>query len=348
MARPVTLFTGQWGDLSLEEMCVIAQGAGYDGLELACWGRHRDGPHLDVLRARSDPAYCKNRWEILRAHQLTCFAVSNHLAGQCVCDDPIDERHRAIVDDEIWGDGAPEGVRFRAAHRMIQTGEACRAFMDAKPGGIAGAPSIVNGFTGSSIWKAVYAFPPVGQDFLDAGYRDFAKRWGPILDAFDKVNVDFGLEAHPGEIAFDIATAKRAVKAVNDHRRFNFNYDPSHLGYQRVNYLRFLRELPIGHVHMKDAWWGVGDGTVGTFGGHTKFGDVARDWDFRSIGHGMIDFEGIIVGLNDIDYQGPLSVEWEDERMQREYGAADACRRVRKMDFPSSKIAFDAAFQTKH
>jgi sugar phosphate isomerase/epimerase len=204
----------------------------------------------------------------------------------------------------------------------------------------------VNGFTGSSIWHALYAFPPTSQEFLERGFKDFTKRWLPILDVFEKENVNFALEVHPTEIAFDIASAKRALDAVEQHPRFGFNYDPSHLGYQGVDYVKFIREFTcrIFHVHMKDVWWGHGDGTVGVFGGHTDFTDPRRFWDFRSLGHGDINFEEIIVALNDVGYRGPLSVEWEDGRMDRVHGATESCAFVRKLDFTPNAAAFDAAF----
>ena len=103
---------------------------------------------------------------------------------------------------------------------------------------------MVNGFTGSSIWHSIYAFPPTDQAFWDKGFADFAKRFGPILQEFDKQNVNFALEVHPTEIAFDIASAERALAAVKGHKRFGFNYDPSHLGYQGVDYVKFIRTFP--------------------------------------------------------------------------------------------------------
>lgn len=345
MARPVTLFTGQWADLPLTELAPMAREMGYDGLELACWG-----DHFDVDRAARSKAYCKERWELLMDHGLTAYAVSNHLVGQAVCDN-IDERHKAILPPDVWGDGKPEGVRKRAARKLVLTAKACRKFFDAKPG--RGKkdefPAVVNGFTGSSIWHALYAFPPTDQAYLEKGYEDFARRFVPILDAFDQVNVSFALEVHPTEIGFDIASSQRALKALKGHKRFGFNYDPSHLGYQGVDYVSFIRTFAdrIFHVHMKDAWWGHGDGSVGVFGGHTDFGDARRFWDFRSLGHGDIDFEEIIVALNDIGYAGPLSVEWEDIRMDRVHGATEAAAFVRSVDFPSSSRAFDAAFDKK-
>lgn len=342
MPRPVTLFTGQWADLPLEQLAPLAAEMGYDGLELACWG-----DHFDVDAAASKKSYVKEKWELLGDHGLTCFAVSNHLVGQAVCD-LIDERHKAILPPDVWGNGEPEGVRKRAAKKMITTAKAARAFFNAKPGrkGKDEFPAVVNGFTGSSIWHSIYAFPPTSQEYYEKGFKDFAKRWLPILDAFDKADVNFALEVHPTEIAFDIASAKRAIEAVGGHKRFGFNYDPSHLGYQGVDYVKFIREFAcrIYHVHMKDVWWSHGDGTVGVFGGHTNFGDARRFWDFRSLGHGDIEFEDIIVALNDTGYRGPLSVEWEDIRMDRVHGASEAASFVRNVDFPSSQIAFDAAF----
>ncbi|HSW01694.1 MAG TPA: sugar phosphate isomerase/epimerase [Sedimentisphaerales bacterium] len=333
MARPVTLFTGQWADLPLETLAQKAKSWGYDGVELACWG-----DHFEIDKALKDDNYCKAKRDLLKKYGLQVFAISNHLVGQCICDN-IDGRHKAIIAPEIWGDGKPEGVRQRAAQNMIDAAKA------AKKLGV----GVVNGFTGSSIWHMLYSFPPASKEMIDAGFADFAKRFTPILDAFKKEGVKFGLEVHPTEIAFDIASAQRAVDAVKGHECFGFNYDPSHFGYQHVDYVKFIRTFPkrIFHCHMKDVWWGHGDGTVGVFGGHTDFTDPRRYWDFRSIGHGDINFEEIIVALNDIGYQGPLSIEWEDGRMDREHGAAEAVQAIKKADFKPSQIAFDSAFEKK-
>jgi sugar phosphate isomerase/epimerase len=345
MPRPVTLFTGQWADLPLHELAPLAKKMGYDGLELACWG-----DHFEIDRALAEPDYVAQKWKLLGQHGLACHAISTHLVGQAVCD-LIDERHQAILPADVWGDGQPEGVRQRAAEKVKAAAKAARKFFSARPKDVPGAdfPAVVNGFTGSSIWHAVYAFPPTSQAFLQKGFDDFGKRWKPILDVFEAENVNFALEVHPTEIAFDIASARRAIEAVGGHRRFGFNYDPSHLGYQGVDYVRFIREFAdrIYHAHMKDVWWGHGDGTVGIFGGHVDFTDARRYWDFRSLGHGDIKFEDIIVALNDVGYRGPLSVEWEDGRMDRIHGATEASAFVRRLDFSPNQAAFDAAFARK-
>jgi len=346
MPRTITLFTGQWADLSLEKLAPLAKKMGYDGVELACWG-----DHFEVDAAATSAKYIKAKWEQLQDNGLTCFAISNHLIGQAVCD-LIDERHKSILPPDVWGDGEPEGIRKRAAKKLALTAKAARRFFDAKPGRKSDDKSaaVVNGFTGSSIWHSIYAFPPTSQEYWEKGFQDFAKRFGPILEEFEKQNVNFALEVHPTEIAFDIASAQRALAAVKHHKRLGFNYDPSHLGYQGVDYVKFIRTFGprIFHAHMKDVWWGHGDGSVGVFGGHTTFGDARRAWDFRSVGRGDINFEEIIVALNDVGYAGPLSVEWEDIRMDREHGAAESCAFLRKLDFARSQITFDAAFDKEN
>jgi sugar phosphate isomerase/epimerase len=330
--RPVTLFTGQWADLPLAQLAKLARDMGYEGLELACWGDHFD---VEQAVGPTAEAYLSQLRELLRGMGLQVWAVSNHLVGQAVCD-PIDERHKAILPEDVWGDGDPEGVRQRAAEKMKRTARAAAAL----------GVKVVNGFTGSPIWHLLYSFPPVEPKTIDSGFAEFARRWGPILNAFQEAGVRFALEVHPTEIAFDIVTAERALAALDYHPAFGFNFDPSHLAYQGVDYVAFLRRFAdrIFHVHMKDVWWSPVPAQSGVFGGHLAFGDPRRYWDFRSLGRGRVDFEAIIRALNEIGYQGPLSVEWEDAGMDRVHGAREACAFVRRLDFPPSGQAFDAAF----
>src|ERR1700738_758328 len=180
MARPVTLFTGQWADLPLKELAPLATKMGFDGLELACWG-----DHFDVNAAAESKKYCQEQWKTLTDSGLTAFSVSNHLVGQAVCD-LIDERHQAILPPEVWGDGDPEGVRQRAAERLKLSAPARPHFFDAQTHRDMEFPAVVTGFTGSSIWHACYAFPPTNQAYLQKGFEDFARRFLPILEAFDE------------------------------------------------------------------------------------------------------------------------------------------------------------------
>jgi sugar phosphate isomerase/epimerase len=328
MARPVTLFTGQWADLPLEQMARKTKQFGYDGIELACWG-----DHFEVEKA--DDAYCRAKRDLLASHELQCHAISAHLVGQAVCD-RIDERHKAILPPYVWGDGKPEGVNQRAADELKKTARAAKRL----------GVGVVNGFTGSSIWHLLYSFPPVPNSMIDDGFKLFADRFNPILDVFAECGVKFALEVHPTEIAFDIYTAERALEALGHRPEFGFNFDPSHLHWQGVDSVEFLRAFPdrIYHMHVKDAIVTL-NGRSGILASHINFGDHRRGWDFRSPGRGTVNFEEIIRELNRIGYQGPLSVEWEDSGMDREFGAREACQFVKQKDFQASGRAFDAAFE---
>ena len=328
MARNVTLFTGQWADLPFTKVCEMAKGFGYDGLELCCWG-----DHIELDKASKSKAYCDDKRAVLEENGLGCWAISNHLSGQLVCDN-IDARHYSFAPASVKGD--PKAAKKWAIEAQKKAAKA------AKNMGV----SVVNGFTGSPIWHLLYSFPPCLPGQIANGYKEFAKTWKPILDIYADNGIKFALEVHPTEIAFDVASAQRTLEALDGHPAFGFNYDPSHFGYQGVDYVKFIRTFAdrIFHVHMKDAWWGHGDGTVGVFGGHTDFADPRRFWDFRSLGHGDVNFEEIIVALNDIKYQGPLSVEWEDSRMDRCHGAQESCEFVKSVDFEPSAIAFDGQF----
>ena len=329
MGRPITMFTGQWADLPLEDLARKMSDIGYQGLELACWG-----DHFEVAKAVSDDTYCNGRRDLLDRFDLQCLAISNHLAGQAVCD-VIDERHQAILPEHVWGDGDPDGVNQRAVEEMKDTARAAQRL----------GVEVVNGFTGSSIWHLLYSFPPVSPAMIDAGFELFAERWNPILDVFGECGVRFALEVHPTEIAFDLYTAERALEALDHRPEFGFNFDPSHLIWQGVDPVEFIRAFPdrIYHVHIKDAIVTL-NGKTGILSSHLNFGDARRGWDFRSPGRGGVNFEEIIRALNVVEYRGPLSVEWEDSGMERFQGATEACEMLKKLDFQPSNVAFDAAF----
>jgi sugar phosphate isomerase/epimerase len=330
MARPVTLFTGQWADLPLETLAEKAASFGYDGLELACWG-----DHFDVEKALASDSYFKSRHDILGKHGLKCYAISTHLVGQCVADAIIDERHKSILPPRLWGDGSPEGVRQRCAEEVKNTARVAAKF----------GVKVVNGFTGSPVWHMLYRFPPTTDAMVDAGYREFADRWNPIIDVFDEVGVKFALEAHPAEIAYDIYTSEKTLAALNRREGFGFNFDPSHFIHQLFDPMAFIDHFAdrIYHVHVKDSKVRL-NGRSSILGSHLNFGDHRRGWDFVSPGHGDLNMDSMIRALNRVGYTGPLSVEWEDSGMNREFGATEAAAFVKKNDFTASNVAFDAAF----
>jgi sugar phosphate isomerase/epimerase len=183
---------------------------------------------------------------------------------------------------------------------------------------------------------------------INNGYTDFAARWKPILDVFKENDVKFGLEVHPTEIAYDIITAQRALDAVDQHPAFGFNFDPSHFIHQFIDPVEFINAFPgrIFHMHVKDSRLQL-TGQNSILASHLDFGDHRRGWDFVSPGRGDVKWDQIIRALNRIGYTGPLSLEWEDNGMNREWGAPEALAMIRKQDFDPSEVAFEAAFASK-
>lgn len=334
MPRPIALLTAQWADLPFTTVCELASKWGYDGLEIACWG-----DHFDIHRAVNEPGYVEERKEILASYNLKAWALANHLVGQAVCDNPIDERHQGILPERLWGDGEAEGVRQRAAEEMKDAARAAAKM---------GIPTVV-GFTGSSIWHTVAMFPPVPAEMIERGYQDFADRWNPILDVFDEEGVRFAHEVHPSEIAYDYWTTKRSLEAIGHRSAFGLNFDPSHFMWQDLDPVGFLWDFQdrIYHVHLKESRKQL-DGRNGRLGSHLPWADPRRGWDFVSTGHGDVPWESIFRMLNFIGYDYSMSVEWEDAGMDRLTGGPEALEFVRKLtQIEPAEKAFDAAFSSK-
>lgn len=327
MPRPVILFTNGWTDLSLDELAGKAAEWGYAGLELACWG-----DHFEVQRALSEPDYVPSRAHLLARHDLQVPVLSNHRTGQAVCD-PIDHRHQALLPDYVWGDGKPTGVRQRAAEEMAATFRAAQKL----------GASVVSGFTGSPLWSYVVGYPGPSPDVVAAGFQDFVKLWTPVLDVARDEGVRFAFEVHPGQIAFDLYSAEAALDALGGRPEFGFTFDPSHLFWQGIDPVEFVRRFPdrIYHVHVKDAVLTL-NGRSGVLNGYLPSGDPRRGWQYRCPGHGGIDWENVIRALNDAGYAGPLSVEYHDRGMDPEYGAREACEFVKRLDFDPAVRGGDA------
>jgi sugar phosphate isomerase/epimerase len=332
MGKTFTLFTGQWADLTLEEVASYAAEWGYDGLEIAV-----SGEHLDAWRWDED-GYVEERLAVLEKHGLGVWAISNHLTGQAVCDDPIDFRHRPLLRERVWGDGDPEGVRRRAAEEMALTARLARKM---------GVDTVV-GFTGSSVWPYVAMFPPVPGDRIAAGYQDFADRWNPVMDVFDECGVRFALEVHPGEMAYDYWTTARTLEAIGHREAFGLNWDPSHMVWQGLDTVAFISDFAdrIYHVDCKDTRMRMGGGRNGILSSHLPWGDQHRGWDFVSAGRGDVPWEDAFRALAAIGYDGPISVEWEDAGMDRLQGAKEALEFLRRFDYDPPAASFDAAFST--
>lgn len=318
MPRPILLFTGPWADLPLDDLAPQAADWGYQGLELCCWG-----DHLEVQRGLSEDAYAPDRLSLLARHDLQVPVVANHKVGQAVSD-VIDGRHQPLVPEYVWGDGDPDGVRQRAAEEMAAT------FRLAEKLGA----GVVSGFTGSPVWSYVGGYPAPRPGVIADAFRQFARQWTPILDAARECGVRFACEVHPGQLAFDLYSAEVVLDALHGREEFGWTFDPSHLHWQGVDPVEFLRRFPdrIFHVHVKDAVLTL-NGRAGVLPGYWPSGDPRRGFQFRSPGRGGVDWDAILRALNDIGYDGPLAVDWHDPGMNREYGAADAVQFLKRLDF---------------
>ena len=318
MPRPITLFTGPFADVPLDTLAGQIGDWGYQGVELCCWG-----DHLEVQRGLSDDGYSPARVALLARHDLQIPVIANHKVGQAVSD-PIDARHQALLPDYVWGDGDPAGVRQRAAEEMVAT------FRLAEKLGA----GVVSGFTGSPVWSYVTGYPAPRPGVIADALRQFARDWGPILDVARECGVRFAAEVHPGQMAFDLHSAEVVLDALDGREEFGFTFDPSHFHWQGVDPVEFLRRFPdrIFHVHAKDATLSL-NGRAGVLAGYWPSGDPRRGWQFRSPGRGGVDWDAILRCLNEIGYDGPLSVDWHDPGMDREFGAADAVQFLQRMDF---------------
>lgn len=327
--RPITLASGQFGDLSFEKLCEFSSSSGFDGLELATHA------HFDVNRAISDDVYLVHVKDTLKAYGLECYALSAHLVGQCVGSD-WDQRLDNFAPTRLSGNAA--AIKAWAVDEMKNTAIAANKM------GI----SIVTCFMGSPIWNYWYSFPQTSAEMISGGFQKIYDVWSPIFDVFDEYEVKFALEIHPTEIAFDYYTTQRLLETFHHRQTLGINFDPSHLVWQGINEKTFIHDFSnrIYHVHMKDVKLNRSDRS-GILGSHLEFGDVRRGWNFVSLGHGNVDFDGIIRELNQIGYSGPLSIEWEDSGMEREFGVREALEFVRCINFSPSSIAFDSALKTK-
>jgi sugar phosphate isomerase/epimerase len=331
MARPVILFSGNWTDLTLEQLVGQAAEWGYQGLELCCWG-----DHFQVQRAAAAEDYAAGILALLNRHDMTApLVLAVHRVSQAICD-PIDERHRALLPDYVWGDGQPEGVRERAVEELLASARAAQQL----------GVSILSGFTGSPIWSYVAGYPGPSPDLVDDALRSFARQWQPILNVCQECGLKYAFEVHPGQLAFDLYSAERVLDALDGREEFGFTFDPSHLHWQGIDPREFIRRFHdrIYHVHIKDVAIAL-DGRSGLLGSYLPQGDPRRGWEFRAPGHGGLDWEAIIRALNQIGYDGPLSVEWKDPAMNREQGAEEACRFVKRLDFEPAQRPDSQAFR---
>ncbi len=329
MKRLITICSGQFGDIPLPALCKQMQAIGYEGFELACHS------HVDLDQVLASPAYRDELLYLLSDCGMRIGALSAHLPGQCVGDNP-DPRLDRFAPAQYRG--MPERIRAWAIEEMKKTARAAQLLQ----------VPVVTCFFGSPLWAWWYSFPKTTEEMIANGYARIRELWTPIFDVYDACGVKLALEVHPTEIAFDYYSTLRLMEELCWRPTLGLNFDPSHLLWQGVDPVGFLRDFAsrIYHVHMKDVKI-TKDGRAGMLGSHMEFGDTRRGWNFVSLGHGHVDFDGIIRELNRIGYEGPLCVEWEDGGMERMLGAAEAFGFVKRINFQPSAITFDSALNAK-
>lgn len=296
----IGIFTILFDDKPLEKVLKYVSKLGYEAVELPVWrGTH----HLDIDKILNGGATAFKKK--IEGYSLTISALSNHAEGQLVLG-PLDSS------TDIWFQGSPEEKVKYGIERMKKTAEAAAAL----------EVPVVTGFTGAPNWGAWYIYPPAYEQIYEKGFALFAERWGEIFDFFNSQGIKFAHEVHPQEQAYNIETAKAALKAVNYNKAFGFNFDPSHFVWQLIDPVVFIKTFSdrIYHVHAKDGEL-VKENL--SFSGCVPTGAwqrADRGFRFRVPGWGDVPWKRVITALSEVDYDYVLSYEHEDPVISREDG----------------------------
>ncbi|MCX7700603.1 MAG: sugar phosphate isomerase/epimerase [Gemmataceae bacterium] len=330
MPRPLLLYSGAFADLPFEELAARAVDWGYQGLELAC-----STEHLEVQRAVSEPTYCAQRLEQASRQDLQ-IPVLNCQRMCLLLGDHLDDRYRELAPDYVWGDGRPDGIRHRVVEELLATVQAAQKM----------GVGLVVGAGGSPFGSALIGCLPIPTEAVARAFRDFAQRIMPVLDACRDAGTRFGYVIQPGQLAFDLYSAELLLESVSGREELGFVLDPASLHWQGVDPIEFIQRFPdrIVHVHVNDAVLNL-NGRSGILNSYLPPGDPRRGWDYRSPGHGGVDWPGIIRALNYAGYDGALSVHWRDAGMHRDYGAEDAARFVKQLDWDRAVNSGSPMFQ---
>lgn len=330
MARPVLLGSAGWADLPLEELTLHIAEWGYQGLDLCCWG-----DHFEVQRAISEPDYCPAKLALLNRQELIAPVLSVHRVSQAVSD-RIEARHSGFLPDYVWGDGQPQGVQQRAVEELLATARAAQQL----------GVTTLSGYSGSSLWPSLLSYPPPTEKDVAEAFEDFARLWHPILDVMQECGLRYALQVQPGQMAFDLISAEQVLEAINNRQEFGFTLEPAALHWQGIDPTEFIRRFGerIFHVQVTDLAYQL-NGRTSLLSGHLPPGDVRRGWDYRSPGRGSLDWETLLRALNEVGYDGPLAVTWQDPSMNREFGAEEARRFVQRLDFEAAPRPDRQAFR---
>ncbi|MDV7105546.1 sugar phosphate isomerase/epimerase [Vibrio sp. TH_r3] len=310
---------------TLENITRWAAEAGFEGVQIPTW----DARIFDLKRAAEDQSYCDEVLAILDKVGLTLTELSTHLQGQLVAVHP--------AYDEMFDGFAPKEVHNNPSLRQQWAVE--QMLLAAKASKNLGLTAHVT-FSGALLWPFMYPWPQRPAGLVETGFKELAKRWLPILDAFDDAGVDVCYEIHPGEDLHDGITFEMFLAEVNQHPRANILYDPSHFVLQQLDYLDFIDRYHsrIKLFHVKDAEFNP-TGQQGVYGGYQSW--TERAGRFRSLGDGQVDFNSIFSKLAQYDFDGWGVVEWECCLKHPEDGAKEGAEFVKKHIIRVTDKAFD-------
>jgi sugar phosphate isomerase/epimerase len=310
---------------SFVSICKWAASLDYKGVQIPTW----DGRLFDLAKAAQSKAYCEEIAGIARSHGLVVTELSTHLQGQLVAVNP--------AFDEAFDAFAPKEVHGRSCERQKWAVE--QLLMAAQASQHLGLTASAT-FSGALAWPYVYPWPQRPPGLIETAFEELARRWMPILNAYDDAGVDLCYEIHPGEDVFDGATFERFLDALKGHRRCNILYDPSHFLLQQLDYLAFidLYHERIRAFHVKDAEFNP-TGRQGVYSGYAPW--IERAGRFRSPGDGQVDFSGIFSKLAQYDYSSWAVLEWECCLKHSEDGAREGAQFIKRHLIRVTGKAFD-------
>jgi sugar phosphate isomerase/epimerase len=310
---------------SLEGMAKWAASLGYKGIQVPT----NDPAIFDLEQAAHSAQYCEKLMQVCRDAGVQITELSTHLQGQLVAVHP--------AYDELFDNFAPAHLRGKPAERTAWAIEQLK--LAAKASKNLGLNAHAT-FSGALLWHLVYPWPQRPAGLVEQGFAELAKRWLPILDAFDQAGVDLCYEIHPGEDLHDGATFERFLAAVDNHPRANILFDPSHFVLQQLDYLAFIDRYHerIKMFHVKDAEFNP-SGRAGIYGGYLDWQE--RPGRFRSLGDGQVDFKGIFSKLTQYGFKGWAVLEWECCLKDSAQGAAEGAPFIASHIITPAGRAFD-------
>ncbi len=295
---------------SLPEICKWAKSLGFAGVQLPTW----DPRVIDLQKAAESKTYADELKGLVAEAGLEITELSTHLQGQLVAVNP--------AYDTLFDGFAPEQFRNNPAARTEWAVQQLKYAAKASQNLGLNAHAT---FSGALLWQTVYPWPQRPAGLVEAGFTELARRWKPILDAFDEAGVDVCYEIHPGEDLHDGITYEMFLEKVNNHPRACLLYDPSHFVLQCLDYLQYIDfyHERIRMFHVKDAEFNP-TGKQGVYGGYQSW--VERAGRFRSLGDGQVDFGAIFSKLTAYDYKGWAVMEWECALKHPEDGAKEGAQ----------------------